>query len=240
MAHELPLTSPSVTLGAIVTARPRAAALFERRGFDYCCGGDQTLTDACHERGLEPAEIEREIEDLEAEAGGAHHDVAGLTITQLSQHIVESHHDPARAKMKRIDELLGKVTRAHGEQDPGTYRLQRSFEALRGELTEHMSMEEESLFPACETIQRGSGQASDSLMQELLDTHRKTGASLKELREIGNDYDPDSAHCATHRVLLSELAEFELDLHQHIHEENNILFPRIRDFIDQPAIVEPE
>lgn len=225
----LPLTSPDETLGGIVAARPQAAALFERLGLDYCCGGGQTLEDACRERDLEAAAIQTELEQLEAKADDDQdHDVAGLTISELSEHIVGSHHEPARAQMDRIAELLTKVVRAHGERDPSTHVLQQRFATLQADLDQHMRVEEAELFPACRTLEQGGAQPSDELLEHLYDSHSAAGAALAELRELGNDYDPASAHCATHRVLLSELTAFELDLHQHIHEENNILFREVR------------
>ena len=224
----LPLASPHETLGGIVAARPRAAALFERLGLDYCCGGGQTLEDACRERDLEAAAIKAELEQLEAEADeGREHDVGGLTITELSEHIIESHHEPSRAQMDRIAELLAKVVRAHGEQDPSTHVLRQRFAALQTDLDQHMRVEEDELFPACRTLEHGGARPSDDLLEHLQDTHSTTGTALAELRELGNGYDPASAHCATHRVLLSELTAFELELHQHIHEENNILFREV-------------
>ncbi len=227
----LPLASPQETLGGIVAARPRAAALFEELGLDYCCGGGQTLEDACRERNLEIAAIEAKLEHLEAEAeedAGLEHDVGGLTIAELSEHIVDSHHEPARAQMDRIAELLDKVVRAHGEHDPSTHALRQRFAALQADLDQHMRAEEDELFPACRTLESGGVRPSDELLEHLQDSHSATGAALAELRELGNGYDPASAHCATHRVLLSELTAFEFELHRHIHEENNILFREVR------------
>jgi regulator of cell morphogenesis and NO signaling len=225
----LPLASPEETLGGIVAARPRAAALFEDLGLDYCCGGGKTLEDACRERNLEIAAIAAKLERLDAEADdGREHDVGALTVAELSEHIVDSHHEPARAQMDRIAQLLAKVVRAHGEHDPSTHALREHFAALQADLDQHMRAEEEELFPACRTIESGGPRPSDELLEHLQDTHSATGAALAELRELGNDYDPASAHCATHRVLLSELTAFELELHRHIHEENNILFREVR------------
>ncbi len=44
---------PSATLGALVAERPARASLFERLRLEYCCGGRQTLAEACNKRGLE-------------------------------------------------------------------------------------------------------------------------------------------------------------------------------------------
>ncbi len=224
------MAESTATLGGLVASRPRLAPVFERLGLDYCCGGQQTLAEACSERELDPSTVIAMLEVFEAEDAAQPDDVTGLSVAELSEHIVVHHHQPLRPQMDRISELLAKVVRAHGDQDPTTHRLQARFDALRAELEEHMLLEEEELFPACRALERGdrASPLGGDLLTQLEDTHSSTGAALAELREIGGDYRPENAHCTTHRVLLSELSAFELELHQHIHEENNILFPQVR------------
>lgn len=228
---EVPQVAPDATLGAIVAARPGTAELFERLGLDYCCGGAQTLEQACEERGLDPANVRTMVAASEAEdrTAGAEHDLRGLSVGELVDHIVEGHHGPLRLQLERIAELLDKVVAAHGYVDPGVKRLRRRFTQLRSELIEHMRLEEGRLFPACRALAGDGGvELGDELLEELADDHAATGAALAELRELGDDYRPESAHCTTHRVLLSELGSLEADLHLHVHEENNILFPEAR------------
>ena len=93
-----------------------------------------------------------------------------------------------------------------------------------------MRFEEEWLFPACRALEQDHGGAAPDgeLLAQLEDTHSLAAEALRGLRELGRDYRPETAHCTTHRVLLHALSEFEVDLHQHIHEENNVLFPKVR------------
>ncbi len=63
----------------------------------------------------------------------------------------------------------------------------------------------------------------------LEDEHEDTGRALQKVRALAGDYDAANAFCATHRALLEQLHAIERDTHQHIHEENNVLFPRVRE-----------
>lgn len=222
----------AATLGSIVAERPAAATILEGIGLDYCCGGGKTLAEACGERGLDPDTIAAVLDTVGAdETGRSAHDVADASIGDLCEHIVAEHHRPLPTRLERISELLGKVVRAHGAADPSVGRLQERFEGARADLVDHMRVEEQELFPACRELDRGNGDpgVDRDLLPHLEDDHGGTGAALAEIRELAGDYRPERAHCNTHRVLLHELAELELELHRHIHEENNVLFPKVRE-----------
>jgi len=231
--QQLPIVDRASTLGGLVAEWPRSAALFERLGLDYCCGGGQTLEEACRTRGLDPATVTTmlaALRDDQATPGQGAHELAGASIDELCEHIVDEHHEPLRRNLPRISELLVKVVNAHGDEDPEVHRLQDAFSSTRAELEDHMRLEEESLFPACRALADGAdAHPDDELLGHLEDTHAATGEALRNLRELGHDYRPEAAHCTTHRVLLHALHDFELDLHQHVHEENNLLFPAVRD-----------
>ena len=219
----------SATLGDLVIRRPAAGALFERLGLDYCCGGRKTLAEACAQRGVDAATVAvlLESESLEPRT----HDVAGASIGELCDHVVAAHHEPLRAELPRISERVATVVRVHGRTRPELADVQRVFESLRGELEVHMRREEHNLFPACRALD-GQGDAAPLRHGEvalLEDDHGATGEALSALRELCADYDPAQALCGTHAALLRALRELELELHQHVHEENNILFPRVRE-----------
>ena len=221
----------TATLGELVIRRPAAAALFERLGLDYCCGGRKTLAEACAQRGVDAGTVAVLLDSLErGPAGPRRHDVARASIGELCDHVVAAHHEPLRAELPRISELAGTVVRVHGRTRPELADVQRVFESLRGELEVHMRREEHNLFPACRALD-GHGDAAPLRHGEvalLEDDHGATGEALSALRELCADYDPAQALCGTHAALLRALLELELELHQHVHEENNILFPRVR------------
>ena len=145
------------TLGELVLGQPRAAALFERLGLDYCCGGHRTLEQACHQRGLDARTVSTLLQTLADEPRSADfeaHDVARTTISELCEHIVARHHDPLRRDLVRISDLVGTVVRVHGTTHREFLDLQRLFTALRSNLETHMAVEEQTLFPACRTRRR--------------------------------------------------------------------------------------
>jgi regulator of cell morphogenesis and NO signaling len=227
------VTDPAATLGELVVERPAVASLFERLGLDYCCGGRRTLEEACVQRGLDTTTVTVLLDALRHEPSRddlRHHDVAHCSISALCEHIVARHHVPLRADLVRIDELLATVVRVHGKQRPELADLQRLFSGMRGELEIHMRLEEHKLFPACRALDaRGDASGFDADVIALLEhDHDATGDALSALRELCGGYDPEWALCATHRRLLQALGALELDLHQHVHEENNVLFPRVR------------
>jgi regulator of cell morphogenesis and NO signaling len=216
------------TIAQIVTDRPATAAVFERLGIDFCCGGERSLADAAGAAGLDAQTLLRTIDAVDAAQGasGGAHQVADLGTPELIDHIVGEHHATLRRQLPMIGELLETVVRVHGAEDPSLAPLCDRFAALAAELDEHIELEESSLFPACRAAGDGAPLAAE-LIEQLRHDHDAAGAALVELRELGGGYDTEAARCNTHRFLLTQLAEFEQDLHLHVHEENNILFPRV-------------
>ncbi len=223
---------PSTTLGDLVAATPGAAALFERLGVDYCCGGARTLDDACKHHGLDAATVETMLDAMRAEHvgnGPDAHDLANASFGQLCGHIVVRHHGPLRVALTRSTKLLETVGRVHGAAQPELRDLGDVFAALRADLEAHLRLEEDTLFPACVELD-GPAVTSvpdEAILEHLRDDHQSVGRALGTIRRLCCDFDESRALCATHRELLRSLHSFELDLHQHVHEENNVLFPRV-------------
>ncbi|MBA2348467.1 MAG: DUF542 domain-containing protein [Solirubrobacterales bacterium] len=218
------------TLGELATHRPGAAELFERLQLDYCCGGDLSLRDACDQRELELGKVlELIAAAAPSDAASPADDLRGLSIGELCEHIVVTHHGPLRVALARLTKLLATVSRVHGADQPDLHDLERTFLALRAEVEEHLLLEERTLFPACATLDGGQARPGpdDELLAHLRDDHQAVGAGLGRLHELGGAWDDSRARCATHRELLRGLGTFERDMHRHIHEENNILFPRV-------------
>jgi regulator of cell morphogenesis and NO signaling len=224
----------TTALGDVVLHQPEAARLFEQLGLDYCCGGGQPLGQACARQGVDAGTVLvllRGLRRSATEPPVAGHDVAHASIAELCDHIVAQHHDPLREDLPRIAELLATVVRVHGAGHPELAELERLFAATRAELEEHLSLEEQTLFPACRALEDADGAAAVDPrdLEHLRDDHRATADALHGLRELAGGYDPERALCGTHRALLGSLNALEVDLHQHVHEENNVLFGRVRD-----------
>ncbi len=209
-------------LAELVLERPSAARVLERLQLDYCCGGRRSLREACEERGLDAETVavflERAADPVALEA----RDWSRAPLADLCAHIVEEHHGRLRWELPRLSELAETAASVHGDVRPQLREVRDELERLRGELEEHIVEEERDLFPYLV-----SGGAIDTTqLERLRREHDDAGASLRRLRELSGDYAVEDALCATHRTLLEGLHGLELDLHQHVHEENNILFPR--------------
>jgi regulator of cell morphogenesis and NO signaling len=227
---------PTTTLGALVAERPARAQLFERLRFDYCCAGTQTLAQASTRRGLDPETVAELLAALDHGADQRPDpleecDWRRATIAELSEHIVSVHHARLRRELPRIAGLLATVTRVHGRGHPELHDLQRLFAAMRDELEHHLELEERALFPVCCSLEAHDGASTEldpGALALLEDEHADTGAALAAIRELADDYDSARALCGTHRALLDALHQLELDVHRHVHEENNLLFSRVR------------
>ncbi len=213
---------PSRPLAELVLERPSRARVLERFGLDYCCGGKRSLAEACEHRDLEPETVAAELEAA-ALRPDAERDWGRAPLAELAEHIVRDHHGLLRRELPRLGALLEKVERAHGAELPELAELRETFAAMRAELEEHMADEEADVFPSF----RDGGPFDPAEIAELEAEHAATGAALERLRELTGGYDLKRARCNTHRATIDGLRELELDLHRHIHEENNILFPRV-------------
>jgi regulator of cell morphogenesis and NO signaling len=224
----MPAISTATTVGELVVDDPARARIFEQLGLDYCCGGKRPLAEACSERGLDPDTVVAMLNAAEASGGRTGEDWSQAPLTELCDHIVEAHHGFLRRELPRLSTLVEKVERAHAAQSPALHEVRTVFEELRAELESHTEDEERVVFPACRDLDAGAGGDEElaTRFATLESEHEAAGAHLERLSELTGHFDVTQAFCNTHRATLDALRELELDLHEHIHEENNILFPR--------------
>jgi len=225
--------TPETTVGAIVANRPALARVFERLGIDYCCGGKQTLAAACGRKNLDPHTVGLTLAATVTESDAPNEvDAAGMTLTQLADHIEQTHHVYVKGELPRLVEMAGRVAGKHGWRDTRLAAVHQTVIALAEEMFSHMRKEELILFPIVRQIEAGAADGSFhcgsianpiSVMEA---EHESAGNAVARLRELTDGFTPDGESCNTHRALLAGLAEFEADLHRHVHKENNILFPR--------------
>lgn len=223
----------TTTVAELVVDRPSRARLFEKLGLDYCCGGKRSLAEACAERGLDLDTVIAVLEADDGAAEGEAEDWSRAPIGGLLDHIAGEHHALLRRELPRLSALLEKVERAHAGEQPELRETRAVFEDLRGELEAHMEKEEQVLFPACRRVEAGlpAPPYVASAISVMEAEHARAGSALERLRELTGGYDLSRALCNTHRATVDGLRELELDLHQHIHEENNILFPRVEEML---------
>ena len=221
--------SAETHVAALVLEEPSRARVFERFGIDYCCGGAVPLEAACAARGLDVGLVTAALAEPPAR-GAEDVDWRGASVATLVDHIVEQHHAYLREELSPLGALVEKVARAHGAAHPELADVRETFTAVAAELGEHMVEEEHVVFPACVALEEGArdiGLSSlESPIEGMLHDHDEVGAGLARLRKLTSGYEPPADACNSYRAMLDRLRTLEVDIHRHVHEENNVLFPR--------------
>jgi len=216
--------TPDSKVGQIAAEHPLATRVFARHGIDFCCGGGKPLGEVCERHGLDVTEVLAEIahEIATPSAGEVRWDQASLG--DLIEHILAAYHKPLSEELPRLEAMARKVVDVHRDKQPETLpELLRVYLGLKAELEEHMAKEEQILFPK---IRRGEGAMADGPISVMEHEHDSAGNALRRLRELTGGYEVPAEACNTWRALWHGLAALEQAMHQHIHLENNILFPR--------------
>lgn len=219
-------------VGQLVAEKPARSRVFEKWGIDYCCSGKKALADICASRSLDPERVLREIELSDAIPTRESTDWTVQPLSALCQHIQQVHHGYLRESLPRLSVLVDKVAERHGGNDPRLLELRDVFAEFRAELENHTSKEDEILFPAINSMQDSPTPLARDIaipIEVMLAEHDDVGVALAKMRDLTDAFTPRQNACNTHRAMLQGLAELEADLHQHIHKENNILFPRAVD-----------
>lgn len=215
------MIQPNETLGQVAATHPAATHVFLRHRLDFCCGGGRKLGDACREAGLDPYTVIGEIVVESTTREPVRWDTRPLR--DLIEFILIHYHEPLRRDLRALTEAARRVERVHGKKPSCPLGLAALLEQLEIELHEHMDKEEQVLFPA---IQSGAGARLQMPVRVMTEEHDDHGVSLRRVRERAADFQPPAEACATWRALYSGLAKLESELMQHIHLENNVLFPR--------------
>ncbi len=225
---------PTATIGDLVAAQPLLARVFERLGIDYCCGGKRTLAAACAAKGLDVNSVMPVLAaaaELTSEAA-PEVDAAAMSLTALADHIEHTHHAYVKMELPELVEKADRVATKHAWRDRRLPEIAATVRELANEMFHHMLKEEQILFPLVRALDRGEGGASAHCgsianpIRVMEAEHDSAGGAIARLRELTDGFAPKPDDCNTHRALLAGLAQFEADLHRHVHKENNVLFPR--------------
>lgn len=214
----------------LVLEQPTRARVFERFGIDYCCGGRTPLEAACADKGVDVGVVIAALEEpLVAEAEDV--DWSAVALSDLVGHIVGHHHAYLRDELPALRALVDKVATAHGDRHPELRDVQAAFHVTADELEQHMLKEEHILFPACVELEQGTASrfpfgSVEAPIAMMVHEHDEVAAGLAGMREATRGYEPPSDACISYRAMLERLAVLEADTHRHVHEENNLLFPR--------------
>jgi regulator of cell morphogenesis and NO signaling len=217
-----------------------ATRVFEKLGIDYCCGGKRSLEEACRAANLNIGEVLASVEQSSQPVMATQTDKDqnwhAVPLTALIAHIQNTHHKYTREEIARLGPLFEKVCSVHGSKHRELFEVYDSFKGLAQELGTHMMKEDMVLFPYTVRMEAaraenrsflpapfGSVQNPVSMMEH---EHDSAGNALRAMKQASNGYSAPADSCISYQTLYRVLAEFEADLHQHIHLENNILFPR--------------
>jgi len=225
------------TVGELAVEVPNATREFEKLGIDYCCGGSRTLGEACAEAKIPVEEaLARLQKGLTATPPEPGRDWKNAPLGDLIAHICNTHHVFVRQECPRIEKLAEKVVSVHGASHPELLQVQEVFGELAGELGVHLMKEEQVLFPyvvrmeeaviAREPVPPPMFGTVVNPVRMMMQEHDGAGDALKKLRAITGNYAVPADGCVSYSTLYEALQAFEADLHQHIHLENNVLFPR--------------
>ncbi len=226
------------TVRELAVEDPAATRVFEKLGIDYCCGGNQSLEEAC---GRANVPVDQVLDSLEMAEGAARaakqeRDWQSEPLSEIIAHVKNTHHQYTREEIVRLTALLQKVCSVHGKNHPELLDTQTTFAGLGQELTTHMMKEEMVLFPYIVRMEEAVIQKEPVLpapfgsvanpVAMMEHEHDSAGNALRAMRKASNEYAAPADACVSYQTLYQALSAFEADLHQHIHLENNILFPR--------------
>lgn len=220
----------------IALASPAARRVLEDAGVDYCCGGGKSLHDACMGAGAAAEEILEKLRTSAREILPEDANWMAAPLCELTKHIRERHHAYVREAIARLRPLIAKVAEKHAAEHAEVAEIGVAFSEMSREMTMHMQKEEQILFPYIDAMERaadGKGSYEAPFFQtvknpifSMMKEHDAAGELTKRIRTLSGGYTAPASACTSFKALYRELHEFEADLHQHVHLENNILFPR--------------
>jgi regulator of cell morphogenesis and NO signaling len=222
-------------IGEVVADNFRTAQVFESLGIDFCCGGKNSINDACMAKGIDPDFVVKEISKAGDVNSTASH-FSTWDVDFLIDYIVNNHHSYVLTSLPTIEHHLQKVIAAHGEKNPNLAEIDTVFSLLKAELIEHMMKEERMLFPYIKKlnfcyknsieIPAAPFGALSNPVRVMEDEHAAAGEMMAQINKLTGGYLIPEKACGTYKLLYNELKDFETDLHMHVHLENYILFPK--------------
>ncbi|HMM59418.1 MAG TPA: iron-sulfur cluster repair di-iron protein [Candidatus Rifleibacterium sp.] len=219
------------SVGEIVAVNPSLWKLFEHYHIDYCCHGDKPLAEACREKGLDPEAVLSEIENLPTGKDQVQTELLKMTLTELANHIEQTHHVYLYRELPELISLAGRVTATHAARDTRLHQVLQGVTLLQSELMNHLAKEEQILFPMIRELEASNSLPSfhcgsvGNPIRQMLTEHDDASELLQKLRRLTDNYQSPEWACRSMQTLFTQLQDLEHDLHRHIHKENTILFP---------------
>lgn len=230
-------TFSSKTVAGLVAGDYRLAEIFKKYGIDFCCGGKKSIAKICLEKNINADELEKEVLALQNKPTNREQNFNEWTLTFLADYIVRIHHKYVSVNLGLIAEFSNKVALVHGKHDPETKEIEKIWKDMVTELAVHIQKEELVLFPYIKNIERYSKRELNVFpathfvtvknpVRMMEQEHDLVGHWMNEIQVLSKNFVPPEHACNTYKILYFKLQEFQNDLFQHIHLENNILFPK--------------
>ncbi|MBK6832793.1 MAG: iron-sulfur cluster repair di-iron protein [Bacteroidetes bacterium] len=229
-------SSSEPSIGELVAKDFRKAEIFKKHNIDFCCGGKKTVAQACIDKNIDFLAVDADLKKLEVTNSTSSERFNEWSLDFLVDYILNTHHEYVKNSIPILKEYTSKVAKVHGAAHPEVITIAAKFQLAAEELDEHMLKEEKILFPFIKELVAAKSNNLNSPytsfgtiknpIQMMEHEHDAVGDIFKEIVELSNNYTPPEDSCTTYKVSFLKLKEFEEDLHQHIHLENNILFPK--------------
>lgn len=223
------------TVADYVTENIKTAHIFKKHGIDFCCGGGISIEKACAKKNVDLAVLEKELSEVDA-VKDLIEDYDKWDLDFLMIYIENVHHTYVRESLPLISQYANKVAKVHGHHYEEVVIINQLFHEVANELTSHLQKEEQVLFPFIKQLVTAKKENTKNItapfgtvnnpIKMMEHEHENAGDIFKEISRLTNNYTPPAEACNTFKALYAKLEEFEQDLHQHIHLENNILHPK--------------
>ncbi len=230
------LTNGEETVGEIAAKDIRKADIFKQKGIDFCCGGNKTIKEACQEAGISEEEVRAALQTVAATPLAASQNFNKWELDFLADYIINTHHRYVKDNAEVIYGMAVKVAQHHGSNHPELNELAHNVHHFLQDILNHTLKEEQILFPSIKAGVAKKKDPSYNLNVEpgfikhpimvMQREHDVAGDDLTYFRKLTNNYALPEDACNSYNYLFQKMQEFEDDMHQHIHLENNILFPK--------------
>lgn len=211
----------STTLAEMATTWPAASRVFHQHQLDFCCGGKRSFAAVCAERGLDADAL---LDEITGDgATGARADWQQAPLAELVAFLVDHYHARLRVELPQLLALAAKVEARHDDKPSCPRGLTRHLREVLDAVFDHLDKEEQVLFPM---IVQGLGARAAAPVRAMEHEHDDHAVNLRRTRALAHDFAAPAEACETWRALYLRLSQLELELMEHIHLENNVLFPR--------------
>ena len=220
----------SMKIGEIVADDFRAASIFKNAGIDFCCGGNQSIEEACAKKKIDILQLERSLHELENSVPDSTLNFKEWDLDFLCDYIMNTHHKTVLHLLPQIVSYTRKIAEVHGDHHPELIEIAELFSKIAAELHQHLKKEEEVLFPAIKDVLKTNSVSSKEIITSeiirMKGEHEFAGGAMDKINILSMNYMVPPDGCNTYQVAYKLLEQFEDDLHIHVHLENNILYPK--------------